>query len=170
MRKSQRLTMREIRAAFRLVGEVRELGGDSIAWKVHMLQSLCQMVGAAVGMTGEWRAGLMTPPIGVVSSRWPSRSDERIWRDHISSREAWQNDEVAVLSNQWRGSRYTRSRLAFMDNASWTRSAARAWLLKLHLDEFIGSNRPLGPAGGASVSTWCVPKAVARPASVNDNS
>src|SRR5262245_47499950 len=70
------LNMAEVRAAFRLLGECQELGADPIAWRMHMLRGLCQLVDAEVGMGGE--VGLpgdgkpeALPPVEV---GWPTAS------------------------------------------------------------------------------------------------
>ncbi|MHC5540207.1 helix-turn-helix transcriptional regulator [Singulisphaera rosea] len=53
MAKSQRLRLPEIRAAFRLVGECRELGLDPLAWRIHALEGLCRLIGADSANGGE---------------------------------------------------------------------------------------------------------------------
>lgn len=50
MADSARLPMDDIRAAFRLIGECRELGRERDEWRRHMLDGLCRLVGAQVGM------------------------------------------------------------------------------------------------------------------------
>ncbi len=50
MSRSQRLRFKDVRAAYRLLGECRELGADPLAWRRHMLDGLRQLVGARVGL------------------------------------------------------------------------------------------------------------------------
>jgi DNA-binding CsgD family transcriptional regulator len=53
MPKSERLRLRDVRAAFRLVGEVTELGADPHDWWTHLLEGLCELTGAANAIGGE---------------------------------------------------------------------------------------------------------------------
>ena len=53
MARSKRLTLREVRAVFRLVGECRELGADVAAWRRHLAAGLCRLTGAQVGVAAE---------------------------------------------------------------------------------------------------------------------
>lgn len=50
MADSGRLRLEDVRAAFRLIGECRELGSDPNAWRRHMLDGLRHLVGAQVAM------------------------------------------------------------------------------------------------------------------------
>ena len=50
MAEPERLRLKDVRAAFRLIGECRELGGDAGAWRRHMLEGLRQLVGAQVAL------------------------------------------------------------------------------------------------------------------------
>jgi hypothetical protein len=50
MPRPDQLRIKDIRAAYRLVGECRELGGDHRAWRLHMLEGLRQLVGARVAL------------------------------------------------------------------------------------------------------------------------
>jgi len=50
MANSAQLRMEDVRAAFRLIGECRELGREPSRWRSHMLDGLCKLVGAQVGM------------------------------------------------------------------------------------------------------------------------
>ncbi len=53
MARSKRVSLREVRAVFRLVGECRELGADVAEWRRHLIAGLCQLTGAQVGLVGE---------------------------------------------------------------------------------------------------------------------
>jgi DNA-binding CsgD family transcriptional regulator len=59
MRKSDLLRVRDVRDAYRLIGDCRDLGSDPALWQMRMLAGLCQLVGAAVGTAGE---GFWTRP------------------------------------------------------------------------------------------------------------
>lgn len=51
MASSDRLRLKDLRAAYRLLAECRELGSDPQAWRLHMLDGLRQLVGARVALT-----------------------------------------------------------------------------------------------------------------------
>ena len=57
MGKSNRLRLRDLRDAYRLIGECRDLGDDVREWREHMLRGLCRLVGAELGMGAEVREG-----------------------------------------------------------------------------------------------------------------
>ena len=44
------LRLKDLRTIYRLVGECRELGSDSRAWRLHMLEGLRKLVGAQVAL------------------------------------------------------------------------------------------------------------------------
>ena len=50
MAESERLRLKDVRAAYRLIGECRERGGDARAWQRHMLEGLRQLVGGQVAL------------------------------------------------------------------------------------------------------------------------
>jgi DNA-binding CsgD family transcriptional regulator len=53
MSKSQQLRQREVRGIQRLVGECQELWYDVTSWRTRMLAGLCELTGAACGISGE---------------------------------------------------------------------------------------------------------------------
>jgi DNA-binding CsgD family transcriptional regulator len=57
MSKSAMLRFHDLRDAYRLIGECRDLGSDSALWYPHMLEGLCRLIGAAAATGGEgiWR-------------------------------------------------------------------------------------------------------------------
>src|SRR5262245_25737584 len=68
MEKSKRLRLRDLKDAYRLIGECRDLGGEVQAWRKHMLLGLRRLVDAQVAMAAEvrgdgpsWSAALHEP-------------------------------------------------------------------------------------------------------------
>jgi DNA-binding CsgD family transcriptional regulator len=53
MAKSERLRLRDVRAAFRLIGECVELGGDPTMWRTRLYEGLCKLTGAVAAIGGE---------------------------------------------------------------------------------------------------------------------
>jgi DNA-binding CsgD family transcriptional regulator len=53
--KSDLLRVQEVRDAYRLIGECRDLGSDATLWHGRMLEGLCRLIGAPVGTGGGGR-------------------------------------------------------------------------------------------------------------------
>ena len=53
MAKSNRVSLAEVRAMVRLLGECRELGDDPVVWRQHFGAGIARMVGAELVTTGE---------------------------------------------------------------------------------------------------------------------
>ena len=53
MSKSALLRLRDVRAAYRLIGDCRDLGGDFDQWHRRAFEGLCRLVGASVATGGE---------------------------------------------------------------------------------------------------------------------
>ena len=53
MAKSDLLRVQDVRDAYRLIGECRDLGGDPTLWFPRMLEGLCQLLGALTATGGE---------------------------------------------------------------------------------------------------------------------
>ena len=83
MPRSERLKLKDVRAVYRLVGECRELGDDSLTWQRHLLAELAKLIGGQVGIGG-CEAGLRSPyeafaPFEHTSTGWGCAADERLW-------------------------------------------------------------------------------------------
>jgi DNA-binding CsgD family transcriptional regulator len=86
--RSKRLTLREVRAAFRLVGECRELGADVTAWRRHLAAGLCRLTGAQVGLAGEleYSRRAFNHPLHVEDVGWSCPADRRrVLEDFVAS-------------------------------------------------------------------------------------
>src|SRR4051812_7187120 len=85
---SQGLRLRDIRAIFRLVGEVRELGADPRTWRRHMLEQLRRVTGTMVGHATETVApfDLKMPPMeAIVGVGWPGEAESELGHRYIES-------------------------------------------------------------------------------------
>jgi DNA-binding NarL/FixJ family response regulator len=56
---SQRLTLGDVRAVFRLLGEIRERGSDPVIWRRYMLTQLHQLMGTRLGYVIQSRPPLV---------------------------------------------------------------------------------------------------------------
>src|SRR3954462_12655602 len=85
---SQELRLRDIRAVFRLVGEVRELGADPRTWGRHMLEQLRRGTGTLVGPATETAArfDLKMPPVdNIVEVGWPGEAESELGHRYLES-------------------------------------------------------------------------------------
>ena len=72
MPRSEWLRLKDVRAVYRLVGECRELGDDSMTWQRRLLTELTKLVGGQVGLGG-CEGGLRSHSKGLAPSGLPPR-------------------------------------------------------------------------------------------------
>jgi len=65
MAKADLLRVQDVRDAYRLIGECRDLGRDPALWQSRMLEGLCSLIGVPVAVGGE---GRWNPPLDVISA------------------------------------------------------------------------------------------------------
>jgi DNA-binding CsgD family transcriptional regulator len=125
MARSKRLTVREVREVFRLLGECRELGVDVSAWQRHLAAGLCRITGAQVGLVGEveYSQRAYNHPRHVADVGWSCLADRRRVMDFFAS-ELYGRDLSAerffrIFPLQSR----TVSRKQIIHNSEWVRSA-----------------------------------------------
>lgn len=78
----ERLKLSDVRNAFRLVGEVRELGSDPQKWRPHMVLALRTLVNADVVVSSEihFRKIKTTGRMKVFDIGWGSEPDGKVWQ------------------------------------------------------------------------------------------
>src|SRR5947207_8763362 len=85
---NDRLKLHDVRALYRLIGEVRELGADPTRWRQHMVRRLRKLLGAAVVVSSE--VHLRQPDSEIASAKGLMRiidvgwgcdgsDDDRVW-------------------------------------------------------------------------------------------
>jgi DNA-binding CsgD family transcriptional regulator len=79
---ADRLKLRDVRKAFRLVGEVREIGSDPQRWRPHMVLALRKLVNADVVVSSEihFRKLKTTGHMKVFDIGWGSEPDGKVWQ------------------------------------------------------------------------------------------
>lgn len=146
MSKSQALRQSDAVGVFRLLGEIRELRSDPVAWRVHLLEALAALLEAQVGLTGEMELPYTLDrmrPANPVDFGWSGDHERNIWRDYfsrldISDDPTWQ--EIFPHA----GRPLTRFRDQFMPAAQWYRSEhVQRYRRFSGVDSFIVSQRPL---------------------------
>jgi len=126
MRKSDVLRVQDVRDAYRLIGDCRDLGGEPALWYVRMLSGLCHLVGARMACGGEgfWIRGAgPIRPISIFDAGFDPRDRELLlafWRDVGP-----QGDPLwHALGNVSLERVVTRPRSALIPDAVWCGSTA----------------------------------------------
>src|SRR5215217_874267 len=80
---SPRLRLRDVRAIFRLVGEVRELGADPDAWRPHMVTALRNLLGAQFVVSSEIHFRKAAGgAVRVIDIGWISDTEGKVCKAH----------------------------------------------------------------------------------------
>jgi DNA-binding CsgD family transcriptional regulator len=102
MSHSTQPTLAEIRSVFRLLGEMRELASDRIAWRTRMVSGLCELLGArqgsVLGLEGFHPGGQMRL-IDAVHGGWANAMAAAIWEGQLRSGE-FKNDVLLIKAQE----------------------------------------------------------------------
>jgi DNA-binding CsgD family transcriptional regulator len=146
------LTHSDLRAIFRLLGEIRELSGDMTAWRRHMAEELSRLIRSRVAITFERAGGaerlqkrLPLQIVGLVDTGWHCDSD----REHLFryfqcgyADAPYMESQMALLMNE---RRVTVGRRRMVGDRRWYGSAHFNEVRRAaRLDDFIYSNLPVG--------------------------
>ena len=118
MAKSDLLRFQDVRDAYRLIGECRDLGGDPALWLRRMLEGLCRIIGAPAAAGGEGRVGA----IPVFDTGFDPSGHERLMA--YTHELGPQADPIFCALQQMPGRLVTRTRRQLVSNAAWYRSVA----------------------------------------------
>lgn len=92
-----KLKLRDVRAAFRLVGEVRELGSDPGKWRPHLVRRLCQMLRAEIVTSSELHfRRLRNGGTKVLDVGWGTDASGTVWEIRTEQEQA--RPETYLLS------------------------------------------------------------------------
>jgi DNA-binding CsgD family transcriptional regulator len=150
-----RVSLRDMRAVLRVVGECRELGADPGAWHAHLLSSLCGLAGARVGIGANLRhftRGRTPEGISIHRTGWPDAAAERAWQEYVTTVPVQRTPEYARLVG-FKGPIVTRTRPQLWDDASWYRSSIfndyhRASWIDHYIFSILRHRRPGAKEGG----------------------
>jgi DNA-binding CsgD family transcriptional regulator len=143
MSKSGRVRIHEIRAAYRLIHDCRDVGHDPDAWPMILVGGIAPLVNAQVSIC----CRMMFGPNGVTTGEkslaehgWLSQRDRALWQD------GWVTGQKYSESPTWQrfaalpGLRLTRSREQLAGDEEWYRSAEFNDFVRLvQMDDFVGS-------------------------------
>ena len=155
MGKSDLLRVRDVRDAYRLIGECRDLGGEPALWQMRILEGLGQLVGAAAGAGGEgiWaRPVHPVQPFSAFDTGFDAGGRER-FRAYM--REIGPvGDPIFRALRDVPGVVATRTRSQLVSSAEWYRSASFNEYRKLcGVDHCLTSVCRVSDGGAVSVIT-----------------
>ncbi len=146
MSKCQTISLQDIRQLFRLLGEIRDLGCDPVAWRLHMLTGLNAILGAQVGLTGEMELPYTLNrmrPVNPIDHGWRGECERKAWRAYFSGLDI-SDDPTWLELFPHVGRPLTRFRDQFMSRRQWYRSEhVQRYRRASGVDSFIVSQRPL---------------------------
>jgi DNA-binding CsgD family transcriptional regulator len=155
MGKSRYLRLVDVRAAFRLVGECRDLGCDPVRWPPHMLAGLCRLVGARAGNGGELR--LVRTHGSLEGSGYFDAGfgpgEGALYLEFLSTRGLYRHPGTTAYA-AWRaakprpGRMSTKTRRQVVPDPEWYGSAFYNECHRvIRIDHCLGSVRELAPGG-----------------------
>ena len=146
MAKSDLLRFQDVRDAYRLIGDCRDLGGDPALWQRRMLEGLCRLIGAPAAAGGEGRVGA----ISVFDTGFDPSGHERLMAFIRELRP--QVDPIFSALQRVPGRLVTRTRRQLVSNAVWYRSAAfNDYHRPANVDDQLTSIYQVSESGAISV-------------------
>jgi DNA-binding CsgD family transcriptional regulator len=155
MGKSDLLRVQDVRDAYRLIGECRDLGSDPALWQTRVLEGVCQVVGASAGAGGE---GIFARPVhpirpfSFLDIGFDTRGRERLvaYRREIGP----EGDPIFRAIRNTLGLVVTRTRSQLVSDAEWYRSASFNYYRKpCGVDHCLTSVCRVSDDGAVSVIT-----------------
>lgn len=135
-RRSELVRMDELRAMFRLEGELGELPPGSEAQRAHALRGMCALVGADVGLwvtLGGLRSGNIVMK-DAVDVGFAGEHERRTFRGYVAGEQQRSEDPALCrVPTRMEGPVGTFSRAQLIDDQGWYRSA--------HVQEFRRAGR-----------------------------
>ena len=131
MAESERLRLKDVRAAYRLIGECRELGDDAQAWRRQMLAGLRQLIGARVALCMQLhQVGTEAERISApLDSGFLDTAEQALWSEY-QREQAYRDDPFHLrYYGDFAGVLRTRRLEAIVD--------AREWLRSRHYNDYV---------------------------------
>ena len=123
MAKSNRPRLRDVRAAFRLVAEARDLGADPAAWRGHVARELGRRIGATVAMTLDMHdllPGRIHRLIAPIDLGWESDHERTLFLDYLKSDLPKVDPSAMAWADRMSRRRYSAAtRAEMIDDREW---------------------------------------------------
>ena len=152
MTKSDLLRFQDVRDAYRLIGECRDLGSDPALWHRRMFEGLCRLIGApgATGGEGRWiRPHRAVEAVSAFDAGLDSRGCE-LYKAYM--REVGPGgDPIFRALQHVPGRLVTRTRRQLLSDAAWYRSVAwNEYLRPADIDDRLTSVYQISDDGAIS--------------------
>ena len=123
MSKSGQLRMRDIRDAYRLIGDCRDLGGHPVLWHGRMLEGLAHLIDADIvtGGEGRWPRRDEPPSAGSGFAFGLDAAGQKLLRTYVKNNDI-QTDPIFRGMGRIRGQLVVRTRKQLIKDADWYRS------------------------------------------------
>jgi hypothetical protein len=149
MVRPDKLRLTDLRAAYRLIGECRELGRDPFAWRRHMLDGLRRLTGAQIALylqihhPGTHHETIAEP----LDAGFLDEADRALWL-HYQHENAHRDDPFHQrFFRGFTGALRTRRLESVVDGAEWRRSRHyNEYVRACRLEDRITSSVGLTPA------------------------
>jgi hypothetical protein len=149
MAQSDHLRLADLRSAFRLIGECRELGADSRAWRAHMLAGLRDLTGARLALYLHIRdlATEAEQILEPLDSGFIDDAQRALWA-HYQQERAHRDDPFHQrYYRTFTGALRTRCLESVVPASEWSRSRhCNEYVRACGLDDRITSSVALSPA------------------------
>jgi len=143
MGKASLLRVSDVRTAFRVIGDCRDVGDDPAQWQEVAMEGACRLAGgvAATGGEGYWLTHRQSPhPIQPVTSHSFGLSDAA--KNNFANYMREQGvaaDPIYFPFGALAGPIVTRRRVELVSDREWYRSAAFAYRRRAHCDHQLTS-------------------------------
>ena len=155
MAESDLLRSQDVRDAYRLIGDCRDLGSDPALWHQRMFEGLCGLIGAPATSGGEarWiRPHRALEPITAFGAGFDSHGRE-MYRAYMHELTP-SGDPVFRASQRLSGRLVTRTRRQLMPDSVWYRSVAwNDYHRPTKIDDRLASAYQVSNDGAVSVIT-----------------
>jgi DNA-binding CsgD family transcriptional regulator len=123
MGKSASLRLQDVRNAFRLIGECRDLGADCLQWRRHMLEGLCPLLGARAAIGGEMRRAPPHRSLEVAQALdvGLTPAEQAVFQEFTKA-EGPNSDPITAAGNKLTARLFTHTRRQLIDDRTWYRS------------------------------------------------
>jgi DNA-binding CsgD family transcriptional regulator len=126
MSKSGRLRLSDVRQAYRLTHECRDLGHDPAAWTRHAVEQVTRLIGAQIGVMAEPRIGASGELLGTTllhDHGWSSSRQRAFWYQHYIVEREYARGLTFQRFTALSSPLLTRTREQLVDDATWYHSA-----------------------------------------------
>jgi DNA-binding CsgD family transcriptional regulator len=138
--KSDLLRVQDVREAYRLIGDCRDLGADPVLWQPRMVEGACRLIGAPVSVGGEGRWIRPHQPIQTISAFSAGLDAHGIECLKAYHRDLGPHgDPIFQALQRIPGRLVSRSRRQLVSDAAWYRSRAWEYRRPTGMDEELTS-------------------------------